>query len=75
MNLYLSGKERQVLIDVCTQWCEMLESADEDLVTPMLENGLGNIFYKLYKGKNGEEVYRKYADKHNNRNSKESDTE
>lgn len=63
MNVYLTDKEVQCLIDVCGQWGEMLESSEEDLVTPMYEEGLGSALYKLSKGRRLQEIYKRYAKK------------
>jgi hypothetical protein len=41
----------------------MLGSADEDLTTDELENGLGSALYKLSKGRRVQEIYKKYANK------------
>lgn len=60
MNLYLTDKEAKCLRDVCGQWIELMETGEEDLVTPMLEDGLGSALYKLYKGKNGATLFREY---------------
>ena len=61
MNLYLSTKEVRCLREVCTQWIELMETSEEDIVTPMLNDGLGSALYKLYKGRNGEAAYKEYA--------------
>lgn len=57
MQIYLTDKEAQCLRDVCGQWMELMETGDEDLVTPMLYDGLGSALAKLYKGKNGYSLY------------------
>ena len=61
MNVYLTDKEVDCVITACSQWCELMETGDEDLVTPMLDEGLGSALYKLYKGRNGQEIYKSYA--------------
>lgn len=61
MNVYFTEKEAKCLRKVCGEWCELMETAKEDLVTPMLEEGLGSALYKLYKGRNGAEIYKEYA--------------
>ena len=61
MNIYLTEKEVLTLITVCSEWCQMLENCDEDYVTPKLNDGLGSALYKLYKGRNGQSIYKEYA--------------
>jgi hypothetical protein len=62
-NIYLTEKEQKALIDSCSEWCEMMSSGDEEyfnIVEEKLNNGLGSALRKLYKGKNGERIYRDY---------------
>lgn len=65
MDIYLTEKEVLCLIQVSSEWCQMLENCDEDFVTPMLNDGLGSALYKLYKGRNGQTVYKEYAKRGN----------
>ncbi len=62
MNLYLTEKEAKCLRDVCGQWMELMEESAEDIVTPMLKDGLGSALHKLYNGRNGSSLYQKYAE-------------
>lgn len=57
IDVYLTGKERQEIIDICELIWET-DTADEHL-----ENGLGSALYKLYKGYVGQEDYEQYANK------------
>ena len=65
MNVYLTEKEVLALIEVCSEWCQMLESCDEDFVTPKLNDGLGSALYKLYKGRMCQDIYKEYAKRGN----------
>lgn len=66
-NIYLTNKEIQALRSSAAEWCDMIgEGEDEtclDALNERLENGLGSALRKLYKGCNGESVYRKYKTK------------
>lgn len=59
MQIYLTKNETKCLREVAGQWIELMETAEEDLITPMLNDGLGSALAKLYKGKNG---YALFAD-------------
>ena len=59
MQIYLTKNEARCLREVAGQWIELMETAEEDLITPMLNDGLGSALAKLYKGKNG---YTLFAD-------------
>ena len=62
-SIYLTEKEQQALIDSSSEWCEMMGSGDEEscnLVEERLNDGLGSALRKLYKGRNGERIYKDY---------------
>lgn len=63
MQIYLTDKEAKCLRDVAGQWIELMETADEDLITPMLNDGLGSALAKLYKGKNGASLFAEFVKK------------
>lgn len=63
MQIYLTDKEAKCLRDVAGQWIELMETADEDLITPMLNDGLGSALAKLYKGKNGYSLFAEFVKK------------
>lgn len=73
MQIYLTDKEAQCLREVAGQWIELMETSEEDLVTPMLNDGLGSALAKLYKGKNGYTLFvdfvKKEGGKHGNLHS------
>lgn len=62
IQISLTGEERQCLIDALN---EFIEIYDEGMLTSieldgMMDNGLGKVMFKLYKGLNGESLYEKY---------------
>lgn len=57
MQIYLTKKEAACLREVAGQWIELMETAEEDSVTPMLNAGLGSALAKLYKGRNGYSLF------------------
>lgn len=62
-NIYLTEKEQQALRDSCSEWCEIMSYGDEESlnnVEERLNNGLGSALRKLYKGLNGERIYKDY---------------
>lgn len=64
MQIYFTDKEVLALIATTTEWCSMLGDGDEEscnAVQERLDNGLGSALYKLYKGRNGQRVYKEYA--------------
>lgn len=68
MNVYLTDKEVLALIDSATEWCSMMGDGDEDSckqVEERMDNGLGSALYKLYKGRNGQRIYKEYVRKRN----------
>lgn len=70
MQVYLTTKETEALIDIANEWCNMMEDGDEDSckrVDETLDNGLGSALYKLYKGRNGQKHYEEYVMKRNRR--------
>lgn len=67
LNLYLSGKEREKLIDVLNDYIHMVStmygntgSEELEKLLAELDEDLHPIFYKLYKGCNGEKYYFPY---------------
>ena len=67
ITLVLSGKERELLItvlneyvDIQCNYCSADAIDDEDDISSRMKNGLGSIFYKLYKGCKGQEYYKEY---------------
>lgn len=62
-TIYFSDKEISALIDTTTEWCDMMGNGDEESVQnaeERTEKGLGSALKKLYKGMNGERIYKKY---------------
>jgi hypothetical protein len=62
-NIYLTEKEIKALRDTSGEWCEIMRGGDEDAcesVDNRLKNGLGSSLKKLYKGLNGERIYKDY---------------
>lgn len=62
-TIYFTEKEAKCLREVAGQWIELMETGEEDLITPMLEGGLGSALAKLYKGKNGYQLFEEYVKK------------
>lgn len=64
MQVYLTEKERETLVDCASEWCSMMCDGDEEsaqAVDERLDNGLGSALYKLYKGRHGQKVYESYV--------------
>ena len=62
-NIYFTEKEQKALISSASEWCSMMSEGDEesfDCVEERLNNGLGSALRKLYKGRNGENIYKDY---------------
>lgn len=62
-TIYLSEKEIAALRDSAQEWCEIMGTGDEEsnkCVEERMENGLGSALRKLYKGCNGERIYKDY---------------
>ena len=64
LNVYLSGTEREKLIDVLNDYIHMVStmygntgSKELEKLLAQLDEDLRPIFYKLYKGYNGEKYY------------------
>lgn len=64
-SIYFTDKELQMVIDYTNQAIEILSEGIETaaLVDEDMENGLGSVMRKLYKGRNGEVMYAKYKTK------------
>lgn len=64
MQVYLSDKELLALIHSAEEWHSMMGDGDEESckeAQERLDNGLGSALYKLYKGRNGQKIYKEYA--------------
>lgn len=64
MQVYLTDKEILALTTTASEWCSMMCDGDEesgDAAQERLDNGLGSALYKLYKGRNGQRIYKEYA--------------
>lgn len=61
MNIYLTDKEREQLIAAVGNYLDMMSTTEEDLISDVLEDGLGSALYKLYKGRYGQKLYKKYC--------------
>lgn len=62
-NIYLTEKEQKALRNICSEWCDIMNSGNKeacDCVEESLNNGLGSALRKLYKGLNGERLYKDY---------------
>lgn len=64
LNLYLSGKDREKLLDILNDYIYMLSAEYENTGSKGVEEILGRtekdlqpIFCKLYKGLEGEKIY------------------
>ncbi len=66
IQIYLTSKERDVLLDVLNDYLDLSSGwsieANEQL-TDKMNNGLGKVMFKLYKGLNGEDCYKEYNNK------------
>lgn len=68
MQVYLTEKEILALIKSATEWYSMMGDGDEEAYEQgeeRMDNGLGSALYKLYKGRDGQKHYKKYARKNN----------
>ncbi len=64
MQVYLTDKELLALIHSAEEWCSMMSDGDEESCNEAqerLDTGLGSALYKLYRGRNGQKVYKEYA--------------
>lgn len=62
-SIYLTEKEILALIDTSGEWIQMMMGGDipaQQEADDRLDNGLGRALKKLYKGRNGERVYKDY---------------
>lgn len=62
-TIYLSEKEIAALTNSAGEWCEMMNTGDEEsnkCVEERMINGLGSAMKKLYKGCKLERVYEEY---------------
>lgn len=64
INLYLSGKDREKLLDILNDYIYMLSAEYENTgnegigkILDQAEKDLQPIFCKLYKGLEGEKIY------------------
>lgn len=62
-SIYLTEKEILALIDTSGEWIQMMMDGDnpaQQEADDRLNNGLGRALKKLYKGRNGERIYKDY---------------
>lgn len=61
-SIYFTDKELKALRYSATEWCDIMADGEEtvDHAQERLDNGLGSALKKLYKGCNGEKVYKDY---------------
>lgn len=62
-SIYLTEKEIFALIDTSTEWVDMMMNGNIPAMQEAddrLNNGLGRALKKLYKGRNGERIYKDY---------------
>lgn len=62
-SIYLSEKEIFALLDTSQEWIQMMRDGGalaEQEVDNRLNEGLGRALKKLYKGRNGERIYKDY---------------
>ena len=62
-SIYLTEKEILALIDTSGEWIQMMTDGDapaQQEADDRLNNGLGRALKKLYKGCNGERIYKDY---------------
>lgn len=62
-SIYLTEKEILALIDTSGEWIQIMTDGDglaQQEVDDRLNNGLGRALKKLYKGHNGERIYKDY---------------
>ena len=62
MQIYLTKKEREMALKYIQNSVSILGEAEDtwEDVEKDMENGLGSLLTKLYKGMKGEEAYKKY---------------
>lgn len=63
-TIYFTEKELHALRDTSSEWLDMMGDGDEEsikCVEDRLDEGLGSALFKLFKGLNGERIYREYA--------------
>lgn len=63
IQISLTGKERERLIDAVNYYIDMMSNGYDTstLIDEELNNGLGRVMFKLYKGLNGAATYKKYG--------------
>ena len=62
-SIYLTEKEILALIDTSGEWIQIMTDGDglaQQEADDRLNNGLGRALKKLYKGCNGERIYKDY---------------
>lgn len=60
-NIYFTDKEIKAIRASCGEWLEIMADGDDPKpVDERLNNGLGSAMKKLYKGLNGERIYKDY---------------
>lgn len=63
IQVSLTAKERECLLDAVSYYIDMMGDGDEksvSIINKALNDGLGSALYKLYKGLRGEGYYKKY---------------
>ncbi len=65
IQISLTGKERERLIDAVTYYLDIMSDGYDTSQTTQneLNDGLGKAMFKLYKGYQGEEIYKVYNKK------------
>lgn len=60
-----TDKEEELLRDVLNEYCDIMcdTEATSKTLDEQMEDGLGSVMYKLYKGRRGQTLYEKYARK------------
>lgn len=60
-SIYLTDKEIKAVLATCGEWLEMMSDGDDQTpIEERLDNGLESAMKKLYKGLNGERIYKDY---------------
>ena len=62
INIYLTEKERNIIVDYVTEYMSVLGEGEDtcEYIEKDLKNGLGSALYKLYKGRIGQRNYEEY---------------
>lgn len=62
ITVYLSEKEILAVIEACEEWYSIMLDGEETsgFAEDIMDHGLGSALWKLYRGRYGEKIYRKY---------------